>query len=167
MLQPPRVLPSIAPPLHDGDNVHHASRVLQEHSGNRQQTDFGFSNDYEQKYPVSLLTENIFTQHNQPQQLPVPLPQQQQQVPQLFHPQPQHRHAWRFGYARSALRYPGPEDEARIRIEADRLFHRVRKSDAYAKYRHRQSKSDKNDDQKWPDHLEKAFFRGQSRCIVR
>lgn len=153
MIQPARVLPSNAPPLRDGDDVHQASRVLQEHSGNRQQTDFGFAPESEQKYPSSVLTENSYPVQHQHQH--------QQQIPQLYHPQPQHRQVWRYGYGRGGYRYHAPENEASIRFEADRLYHRFRRSEQYVKYRDRQSKDDKgNGDQKWPDHLEKAFFRG-------
>ena len=151
MIQPTRILPSNAPPFREGDSVHQASRVLQEHSGNRQHDCSQVVNDYERKYPSSALTENNYTFQTQ----------QPHQVPQLYHPQPQHRHAWRYGHARG-YRYPGPEDEVKIRYEADRLFHRFRRSDQYIKYRNRQTKDDKgNGDQKWPDHLEKAFFRGE------
>ncbi|KAK3710686.1 hypothetical protein LTR37_010105 [Vermiconidia calcicola] len=152
MIQPTRVLPSNAPPLRDGDGLHHTSKVLQEHSGNRQ-NDLDFSNDYEQQnYPASLLNENAFPRHHQPQQ--------QQAAPQhLYHPQPQHRHHWKYSYVRGGYRYPSAEDEARIHFDSERLYRRFRQSDQYIKYRNRQSKDDKgNGDQKWPDTLEKAFF---------
>jgi hypothetical protein len=35
-------------------------------------------------------------------------------------------------------------------------------SEQYAKYRAKGSKDDKNEEKKWPDHLEQAFFRGKS-----
>jgi transcriptional enhancer factor len=57
-----------------------------------------------------------------------------------------------------------PQQEAKLQYDADRLYRRFRQSDQYVKYRARQSKDDKgNGDQKWPDELEKAFFRGLSR----
>ena len=62
---------------------------------------------------------------------------------------------------RGGHRYNAPEEEARIRFDSERLYNRFKKSDQYVKYRNRQTKDDKgNEDQKWPDHLEKAFFRG-------
>ena len=158
MIQPSRVLPSNAPPLTEGDNLHHASRILQEHSGNRQQSDLGLQNDYEQKYPSSLLTENTYPRHHGHQQL--------HQTQHLYHPQPQHRQIWRYGHLRGSFGYPSPEQLAKIEFEADRLYRRFRQSDQYIKYRTRQSKDDKgNGDQKWPDHLEKAFFRGKVRSL--
>lgn len=157
MLQPPRVLPSNAPPLRSDDDYHQALNVLHEQSGNRQRLDFDSATESEQKYPSSILTENAY---------PVQHPPQQYQVPQLYHPQPQHRQLWRCGFGRGG-RYSthGPEDDAReaarLRFESDRLYHRFRMSEQYVKYRDRQSKDDKgNGDQKWPDHLEKAFFYG-------
>lgn len=160
MLQPTRVLPSNAPPLQEGcDGLHQASRVLQEHPGNRQQHyDFGNTSEWtqakypydQQKYPANVLTgENAYPRHHVQQQ------QGQHHQPQLYHPQPQHRAAWRYGFAG---RY---QDEAALQYNAERLYRRFRQSDQYVKYRTRQSKDDKgNGDQKWPDHLEKAFFRG-------
>jgi transcriptional enhancer factor len=59
-----------------------------------------------------------------------------------------------------------PQQEAKLQYDADRLYRRFRQSDQYVKYRARQSKDDKgNGDQKWPDELEKAFFRGLSRIL--
>lgn len=53
-------------------------------------------------------------------------------------------------------------NEAQVQYDAEQLYRRFEKSDQYVKYRARQAKDDKgNGDQKWPDHLEKAFFRGQ------
>lgn len=163
MLQPTRVLPSNAPPLQDGsDGLHQASRVLQEHSGNRQQHhDFGSTGDWDQtkylydqqKYPANVLSgENAYPRPHGSHQL-------YHQSQHLYHPQPQHRQAWRYG----GYRPYGQINEAQVQYDAERLYQRFRKSDQYVKYRTRQSKDDKgNGDQKWPDHLEKAFFRGQS-----
>lgn len=168
MLQPTRVLPSNAPPLQEGnDGLQQASRVLQEHSGNRQQHhDFGSTADwdptkylYDQKYPANVLTgENAYARHQAPHQYPQP------QHQHLYHPRPQHRHAWRYGGYRAPY---GQIDEVRVQHDAERLYQRFRQSDQYVKYRTRQSKDDKgNGDQKWPDHLEKAFFRGRfSMCV--
>lgn len=152
MIQPEHVLPSNAPPLRDDGRLFQVSRVLQEQSGNRQQSEFVLDHDVgEIKGEATSFDEN---------QVVAPL-QRLQSFPPLYHPQPQHRQAWRYGYARAGWRYPGPEEEARIRLEAERLYNRVRKSQHYLKYRDRQTKDDKgNQDQKWPEHLEKAFFRG-------
>lgn len=161
MLQPARVLPSNAPPLQEGhDGLHQASRVLQEHSGNRQQHhDFDSTGDWDQskylydqqKYPANVLTgENAYARHH--------VPHQQYQHRHLHHPQPRHRYAWRYGHPRG----PWPMNEAQVQYDAEQLYRRFEKSDQYVKYRARQAKDDKgNGDQKWPDHLEKAFFRGQ------
>lgn len=160
MLQPTRVLPSNAPPLQEGgDGLHQASRVLQEHSGNRQQHyDFGNTSAWDQskysyddqKYPANVLAgENAYPRHH------VQHHQGQHQHTQLYQPQPQHRATWRYSYPR------GYQDEAALQYNAERLYRRFRQSDQYNKYRTRQSKEDKgNGEQKWPDHLEKAFFRG-------
>lgn len=157
MILPTKVLPSNAPPLQDDNGVQHASRVLQEHSGNRQLVDFNSNNDYEPKYPLSgpsRLNEQSYPRHHVPQQ-----PTQH-----FYRPQPQHRPTYRYGYSRAGYRYLTPQDEAKYQYEAERLYRRFRQSDQYVKYRGRQSKGDKgNEDQKWPDHLEKAFFRGWLR----
>ena len=144
MIQP-YVLPSNASPLVGGSEA--APRVLQEHSGNRQH-DFKFSQDYELKSSGSLLSENIHPR------LPV-------------RPQPVYRqHAlshtpYRSGFARpnyGRMHHPTQaEKDERARI----LLRRFHSSEQYAKYRSRQTKTDgKDGDQKWPDHLEQAFFRG-------
>jgi transcriptional enhancer factor len=145
MIQP-CVLPSNASPLVSGSEA--APRVLQEHSGNRQH-DFKFSQDYELKGSGSLLSENIHPR------IPV-------------RPQPLYRHQhavshapFRSGFARpnyGRLHHPTQaEKDERARI----LLRRFHNSEQYAKYRSRQGKTEgKDGDQKWPDHLEQAFFRG-------
>ena len=154
MIQPTQVLPSNASPLRNDDNVYQASRILQEHSGNGQQAEFSFGDGFNTKYSSSVLSENHFS-------IPHQQPYQQAQAPQLYHPQPRPRQPWRYGYARGGVRHNAPEEDARIRYDAERLYNRFRKSDQYVKYRNRQTKEDKgSEDQKWPDHLEKAFFRG-------
>lgn len=164
MMLPTRVLPSNAPPLLDGDGLPSASRVLQEHSGNRQINDFVFAGtEYEQKYSgATLFNENSYEAQLQPQhqhqqqQLP-----QQQVTHQLHHPRPQHRHhTWKFGQQRSVYPYTNPAEDSKIQVEAEYLHRRFKQSESYIKYRNRQTKGDKSDDQKWPEHLEKAFFRG-------
>ena len=164
LMHPNHVVPSNAPP--DGGGVHQASRVLQEHSGNRQQNDFLLKNEFEQKYPSSLLTKNHYQSHYEnPAPPPPPLPQHQ--YTHHYHPRPQHRQPVRYGTHRGQYGQFGPEEEARTRVEADRLYQRFKKSDQYVKYRQRQTKDDKgNGDQKWPDHLEKAFFLGELEIYV-
>jgi hypothetical protein len=152
MIQP-CVLPSNASPLVGGSEA--APRVLQEHSGNRQH-DFKFSQDYELKGSASLLSENTYPR----------LPVRPQQVYR-------HQHAvshtpFRSGLARpnyGRLHHPTQaEKDERARILL-RCFHN---SEQYAKYRSRQGKSDgKDGDQKWPDHLENAFFRGMYSTMLK
>jgi hypothetical protein len=155
MILPTRVLPSNAPPLQDDNGVQHASRVLQEHSSNRQIVGFNSTGEYQPKYSSSALSDNTY-----PRNHALHPPSQQ-----LYRQPTHHRSNYRYGrYGR-----PGfhclftPQEEAKLQYEAERLYRRFRQSDQYVKYRARQSKDDKgNGDQKWPDHLEKAFFRGVS-----
>ena len=155
MIQP-RILPSNAPPLTDGDIVHHASRVLQEHSGNRQ-SDYTASAPagYPAKYPTPLLTENV---------LPISQPQQpapQQYAAPMYNPQPQYGQTFSYGQARHSQGYYHGNDDSWVVKQAKYLYRRFQNSSPYMKYRGRQHKDDKgNSDQKWPDHLEEAFFRG-------
>jgi len=153
MIQPPRLLPSNAPRLPtEGNDA--APRVLQEHSGNRHQC-YPFAPNYEeQKYGPSRSTENA-----------CPAPPAQDGYP--LHPQ-LHAVAWpldfrRSGYGRGAY---GPKSTWPPRdptVEATKLYKRFLSSDQYAKYRQRQHKDDKsNQEQKWPDRLEEAFFQGTS-----
>ena len=140
-----RVLPSNAPPLRDGSD---ASRVLQEHSGNRQHNDYSVSNGYEQKYAGSALAENTYPT--------------QQQHGQLYNTQPQYRTPHRYGYASNRRPHHPHEDDAWVAQEAKKLYRRFFQSEQYTKYRTKQHKEDKGgQDQKWPDHLEEAFFRGK------
>jgi len=155
MIQPAPVLPSNAPPLRDGDGVYQGSRVLQEHSGNRQQHDYQIVGGYEQKYSTPLPTENAWPQQQQQQQQPG-------HTIQPYRTQPQYRQPLTYGQARHARNYYYGDDEARITRQANFLFQRFEDSAAYQKYRGRQQKDDKgSQDQKWPDHLERAFFRGE------
>ncbi|KAK4542760.1 hypothetical protein LTR36_006136 [Oleoguttula mirabilis] len=151
MIQPARVLPSNAPPLRDGDGVHQASRVLQEHSGNRQQNEYPTpTNGYEQKYPTPVLTENALPTYQQPQSYGA----------QLYQPQPQYRQTFGYGQGRPGHGFYHGNDDSWCIKQARYLYRRFQNSSAYMKYRGRQRKDDKgNDDQKWPDHLEEAFFR--------
>lgn len=173
MIDPTRVLPSNAPPLRNDENAFQVQKVLQEHSGNRRHNDFVFGDTDDPKFPSSDLNENgtLGSFHLKPAPL------------QLYHPQPQHRNVWRHTYARaSGLRHPtAEEEEARIEIEAERLRSRFQNSENYTKYRakygvDRDSDEDKpkqnqkgRQDQKWPDHMEKAFFNGgcPRECMMK
>lgn len=146
MIQP-CVLPSNASPLVGGSEP--AQRILQEHPGNRQSHDFKFSQDYEPKCSTLLLTENTHPR------LPV-------KPHLLFHTNgglPFRSGFARPNYGRSHYETPKEKDE-----RAERLVKRFYDSESYAKYRARQLNNDKNSDQKWPDHLERAFFRGNRPC---
>jgi hypothetical protein len=147
MIQP-CVLPSNASPLVGGGEP--VPRVLQEHSGNRQH-DFKFSQDYDLKGSVALLSENTHPR----------LPVRTQHV--YRHEQAVSHAPFRSGLARTnygRLHHPTQaEKDERARI----LLRRFHNSEQYAKYRARQQNNDAKDgDQKWPDHLEEAFFRGMS-----
>lgn len=145
MLQP-CVLPSNASPLVGGNE--HIPRVLQEHSGNRQDSDFKFTQDYEQKYSTSLLSENTHPR--------LPLKTQ----PSFRPHRPISHTPFRSGFARHGYGRHFPT-QAEKDAKARSLLRRFHSSESYAKYRSRQSKSDgKDGEQKWPDHLEEAFFRG-------
>ncbi|KAM0719988.1 hypothetical protein Q7P37_004123 [Cladosporium fusiforme] len=141
MIQP-CVLPSNSSPLVGGSDP--APRILQEHSGNRQHHDFRFSQDYEPKCATLLLSENT-----QPR-----LPVKPQPVYHIGTQHPLRSGFARPSYGRSHYTTPAEKDE-----RADRLYKRFYASEGYAKYRARQVKNDKNGEQKWPDHLEQAFFR--------
>jgi hypothetical protein len=159
MMLPARVLPSNAPALGD-DGLHLTNRVLQEHSGNRQHNTYSYT-DYEQKIPTSFSVENAYAHRPQP-------PIQHQPARRLYHPQPVHRQEWKYGYSSNGYAEYSPEEEVKNQVEAKYLYRRFRQSDPYVKYRNRQQKEDKgNDDNKWPDHLEKAFFRGMFAVNAR
>ncbi|KAK0249782.1 hypothetical protein LTR35_011746 [Friedmanniomyces endolithicus] len=161
MLQPaPRVLPSNAPPLHDdGDSVQHASRVLQEHSGNRQQQlAYPASAIYEPKYTLPLHTENTWPGAYQQYH------QQQQHV--HHHAVPSHQYNGGQQFAIRARHppydYQHADDERNDLKKAADLFRRFQACAGYAKYRDKQqaAKDEKAaQEQKWPDDLEEAFFR--------
>ncbi|TKA78078.1 hypothetical protein B0A55_03266 [Friedmanniomyces simplex] len=151
MLQPAaRVLPSNARPLRDdGDGVQHASRVLQEHSGNRQQQNgYPASTIYEPKYAVPLQTENNW-------------PATYQQYQQHVHHGPAHYGQQYAGRPRhSPYDYQHSDDERNDIKKAADLYRRFQECAGYTKYRSRQQKDDKaGQEQKWPDDLEEAFFR--------
>ncbi|KAK0273521.1 hypothetical protein LTR35_012271 [Friedmanniomyces endolithicus] len=160
MLQPaPRVLPSNAPPLHDdGDSVQHASCVLQEHCGNRQQQlAYPASAIYEPKYSLPLQqTENSWPGAYQ----------QYQQQHVHHHAVPSHQYNGGQQFAIRARHppydYQHADDERNDLKKAGDLFRRFQACAGYAKYRDKQhqGKDEKAaQEQKWPDDLEEAFFR--------
>lgn len=159
MIHPPRVLPSNAPPL-AGEGNEQPSRVLQEHSGNRQATPFTYGQGYgEQKTVPASLGENTYPSH--PMHSTYSL--YSQPPASNWHPDPRGR----TGYVPSTCRRKtGYITAAEKALEAQKLYRRFLNSDSYAKYRQRQQKDDKgNQEQKWPDHLEEAFFRGTHRPL--
>ena len=141
------VLPSNASPLRSGSAFD--SRVLQEHSGNRQQADFQYAVKHEhaeKKYATSLSTENSYLAPQVTGLSSYP----QREV--ILNRRPR-------GYGSRC--YGGSKSGANKDVEAKRLYRRFLSSEKYAKYRGRQHKEDKPEfDQKWPDHMEEAFFRG-------
>lgn len=149
MIQPAAcVLPSNAPPLREGggDNtIQHASRVLQEHSVNRQQNDHSSTAVYEPTYNIPTQTgENAYPSFPQ-----FPQHQPQTDYSQTYRAPP--------GYG-----YRHPDNERGVVKKASELYRRFQECPGYTKYRSRQQKDDKaGQEQKWPDHLEEAFFRGQ------
>ena len=152
----PIVLPSNAPPLGGDSGVYQASRVLQEHSGNRQQYDYHGSSAFEQKYASAALAENTWPAHQQHHQQQI-----FQTAAQFYHPHLQYRQSsLTYAQANRGTRFYADEEE-RITRQAKNLFQRFQASAAYKKYRGRQQKDDKAQDQKWPDQLEEAFFRGK------
>lgn len=144
MIRPAQVLPSNAPPLHEVDGGH-TSRVLTEHSGNRQHSECSYSHYSDQKYPDVVLTENSYAGH-QPQHQPA----------HAYRQTPLQRHNYR--YARNRL---GNEDQAKAEKLEKHLYLRFTQSEHYMKYRNKQFSGNKaGNGQKWPDRLESAFFQG-------
>jgi hypothetical protein len=148
MLQP-YVLPSNASPM--VAVTESTTRVLQEHSGNRQHSDLKSTQNYKE-----LLSENTH-----PRQLIRP-------THQLYRPQPTSHAPFRSGFARPSYARSHHPTQAEKDDRARRLLRRFHASEQYAKYRAKGSKEDdKNGEKKWPDHLEQAFFRGKSQNSLR
>ncbi|KAL1612183.1 hypothetical protein SLS60_000407 [Paraconiothyrium brasiliense] len=63
--------------------------------------------------------------------------------------------------------FNGDKSEAQIDLETKRLMKLLKACDKYQKYRDRQpsdtASAKDNKEQRWPDHLEEAFFRGEPR----
>jgi hypothetical protein len=140
MLQP-YVLPSNAPPL--AAVTESTTRVLQEHSGNRQHSDLKHTQNYKE-----LLSENT----------------NPRQITRTTHQSYRPPHApFRSGFARPSYARSHQPTQAENDDRARRLLRRFHSSEQYAKYRAKGSKEcDKNGEKKWSDHLEQAFFRGKS-----
>ncbi|KAI7241534.1 hypothetical protein KC330_g511 [Hortaea werneckii] len=152
MFLKPAVLPSNAPPLEE-NGVYQASRVLQEHSGNRQQSTLVVHGS-DQKAPSTASIENSWSSQHV-QQLGIATANHYYQVPTSYR-QP----SLPYGHPHRHSRYFNHSEEESITRQAKRLWQRFQASPAYKKYRGRQHKDDKgNTEQKWPDHLEEAFFR--------
>ncbi|KAK4504041.1 hypothetical protein PRZ48_004956 [Zasmidium cellare] len=146
MIQPAPVLPSNGSPLLNADTGR-SSRALQEQSNNRQHNEY-YAEPQEQKY-ASLLTENNYPGHHQ-----------QPQPQHIYRQTPLQRNQYRHSSSRyHQLGHDTHDARARAKHIASQLYERFRASDQYMKYRNRQQKDDKNGEgQKWPDHLEWAFF---------
>lgn len=61
----------------------------------------------------------------------------------------------------SSSQFHGEKSEAQVESETKRLLRLLRNCDKYTKYRDRQPTTAKDKEQRWPDHLEEAFFRGE------
>ncbi|KAF2090993.1 TEA-domain-containing protein [Saccharata proteae CBS 121410] len=128
------IVPSNAP-LHDGilDEISLPNRVLQERCGNRQQEYLDPELPDHRKHALYPPTENVYGGN----------------VP---------------SYVGSHQAYSSFLDEAQeeqeLSKESYHLFRMLMRSDAYKKYRMRQpkDKDSKDQEQTWPDHMERAFF---------
>ena len=144
MLQP-NVLPSNASPL--VAVTESTTRVLQEHSGNRQHSDLKFTQSHKE-----LLSENTHPRQIARTYQPYRPPRITSHVP------------FRSGFARPSYARSHHPTQAEKDDRARRLLRRFQLSEQYAKYRAKGSKDDdKNGEKKWPDHLEQAFCRGKFR----
>ncbi|EKG18486.1 hypothetical protein MPH_04288 [Macrophomina phaseolina MS6] len=134
------ILPSNAPSLHDSiiDEIGVARPILQERCSNRQQD---FLDADHRKHGLYQPAENFYNG-----------------AAQSYLASSQTSHA---SYAASS--WLADEDE-RVRQEAARLWRMLSRSDAYRKYRARQPKDCREQDQKWPEHMELAFFSGRTLC---
>lgn len=144
VLQPTPILRSNAPSWTEYDDKAAALRILQEHSGNRQHS-YVHSSIIAKTAPSSYYNKNGYPYVNAKQ----------------VH-QSSHRH--KSGYA--TIRGYSLRDERRFERKAGDLYYRFCASDGYTKYRQRQPKDKKSQDQKWPDNLEIAFFRGMYLVLL-
>ena len=61
----------------------------------------------------------------------------------------------------------GEKSAAQVEYETKRLLNLLHRCEKYEKYRARQPQTAKDREQRWPDHLEEAFFRGTMRTHSR
>lgn len=136
------ILPSNAPALHDSiiDDIGVPRPILQERCNNRQQD---FLDGDHRKHGLYQPAENFYNS-----------------AAQGYLASSQSSHT---GYAAST--WLADEDE-RVRQEAARLWRMLSRSDAYRKYRARQPKDCREQDQKWPEHMELAFFSGRTTLLA-
>lgn len=66
-----------------------------------------------------------------------------------------------------AAQLNGEKSEAQTEYETKRLLNLLRRCEKYQKYRDRQPQTAKDREQRWPDHLEEAFFRGNTTFSSR
>lgn len=137
---PSAILPSNAPPWSGAVDDQVSARVLHEQSGNRQ-SDFAAAGLPESKYRYPSLNENGYPIHHRHGRV------HQSQGRPIYHG----------GYQQLEA-----DRNARTAIEARSLYTHILNSDGYKTYRSRQSTDDPTDvkgaNQKWPEHLERAFF---------
>ncbi|RMY87853.1 hypothetical protein D0862_10596 [Hortaea werneckii] len=153
MFLKPAVLPSNAPPLEE-NGVYQASQVLQEHSGNRQQSTLVVHGS-DQKASSTTSIENSWSSQHVQQLGGVATANHYYRLPTSYR-----QSSLPYGNAHRQNRYFIHSEEEKVTRQAKHLWQRFQASPAYKKYRGRQHKDDKgNTEQKWPDHLEEAFFR--------
>ncbi|OCL12546.1 TEA-domain-containing protein, partial [Glonium stellatum] len=133
-----RVLPSNAPALLDSatQDLSRLPRVLQERSSNRQHDflDTGFSS--RRKHIPSSPTENFYSNG---------------------------LGAYLDSYGDLGSPFKQDKSESEIDRETAILWRSLQRSEAYRKYRAKQPKDSREQEQKWPEHMEYAFFRGLVR----
>jgi transcriptional enhancer factor len=112
------------------------SRVLQERSGNGRQSYVGSSGPWKQS-PSSPI-ENIYS----------------------------HNLGGSYFTGNYATELNGDKSEEQIEQETKRLLRIVRRCEKYIKYRERQPQTTKEKEQRWPDHMEEAFFRGAIQSLL-
>ena len=138
------VVPSNAPALPDSclqDPIIPA-RVLQDSSANRRHADYLRSNvGNHWKHSSSSPTENLYTNNLR---------------------------AYYAHHGNIASQLGADKTEDEISYEAAKLCEILKQSEGYRKYREKQDPSDpKQQDHKWPEHMEFAFFKGRESLYAR
>lgn len=137
------VLPSNAPALPDSSLQEPIipSRVLQERSGNRRHTDYyGADVSTSWKHAQSSPTENLYSNGLR---------------------------TYFTSHGNITSQLNGEKSEDQVNYESAKLWDRLRRSEAYRKYREKQDPNDpKQQDQRWPEHMEYAFFRGLNNTFI-